>query len=73
MKWFIDHNLAFSTWRKTVSLDFGPAKYAHEVIMLFRKNWVDNCFLTTYHPYFLVYVEGTVRRCRIRVLQRISP
>ncbi len=55
-----------------MSLDFGPAKYAHEV-MLFRKNWADNCFLTTYHPSFLVYVEGTVRRCRIRVLHRISP
>jgi hypothetical protein len=43
MKWFIDHNMdevqALVPGGR-LSLDFGPAKYAHEV-MLFRKNWVD--------------------------------
>jgi hypothetical protein len=46
MKWFIDHNLdevqALVPGGR-LSLDFGPAKYAHEV-MLFRKNWVDFIF-----------------------------
>jgi hypothetical protein len=43
MKWSIDHNLdevQALVLGGRLSLDFGPAKYAHEV-MLFSKNWVD--------------------------------